>query len=946
MIGLLAIPLLVLLTPAIWTLTVSPNIAAFVPSVLSSPRQVNIESHDPNPPAPASAATTSGGIPLGMTEDPVSADSLHSEAVDFQPRQDRSSHRDLIARIIPVIWVAGALLVLLNLAVDTWRVARFRLVAGLIGDSTWRCLADELRKRLGLMKSVELREHPGNVVPLTLGVIRPAIILPRQARDWPERLKRTVLLHELAHVRRRDVAYQWSGRLACALYWFHPLAWWAFQRLRQEREQACDDLVIHCGERTTEYAEDLVVVAKRFQDQRGLVCAVAMARHGNLEARMRSLFDADVIRSHAPLGRRSSVALLLLIVSIAGSVSAVQLAAQSGDESKAGSTGRAAESQSFSIVGADEPFADEHEYDKDDFPPRRAPGPLRQTVTVHDQTGNPVAGARVIPYGFGMESGASMGWFDEWPKEFTTNEQGVAEILVSASKRSYLPASFGNIRTVSFKIENPGYACVSKSMVSEFDQEPITLKRGIVIVPRAINAATGQSITSDLYAISSGYPAPEWTFRNGELRSVPIDITDSETGKYFRVIYAPAEPQDAPVLFSDVLDATTIEVNDQITRIDVPLYPGVRLSGQLSPNVPRPLKKAGHIVASIMAGDNVDQTTYPRQHVNWGDVAMIDADGNFEFSALPRDSHAELVAVCDGWLSKAKIEDLADYDQLHQTGFQRLNENPGAASTPVFIERDDVAVTLNMIQLGQCEILVEDENGKPLELAQIHFNPNHQTCGFGTYLGSGSRSLDRLRDPKSKVLYPETKLLSKWRTQYLRCTASDGRAVIANLPSGLDSFQVIYPGYTMPGDPRYNFGVPMGVVDIKSGETSKITIRMTPDANYDDSVRALLSGGDGAALLMPSFVDPEGTPLNGVRVKFCGQSLQQPGERQPWPPEWSTELNSGEFTSDEAGIEFGCRNSRLRTTRRSTASGSTPIAPDSFRSRITNIQLRSRCRFG
>lgn len=82
MIGLLAIPLLVLVTPAIWTLTVSPNIAAFVPSVLSSPRQVNIESHDPNPPAPASAATTSGGIPLGMAEDPVSADSLHSEAVD------------------------------------------------------------------------------------------------------------------------------------------------------------------------------------------------------------------------------------------------------------------------------------------------------------------------------------------------------------------------------------------------------------------------------------------------------------------------------------------------------------------------------------------------------------------------------------------------------------------------------------------------------------------------------------------------------------------------------------------------------------------------------------------------------------------------------------------------------------------------------------------------
>jgi beta-lactamase regulating signal transducer with metallopeptidase domain len=136
----------------------------------------------------------------------------------------------------------------------------------------------------GLKKTVELREHPGDVVPLTLGVIWAVVVLPRQARNWTDRLKRTVLLHELAHVRRRDVAYQWLGRLACALYWFHPLAWWGLRKLRQEREQACDDLVIHCGERATEYAEDLAVVAKRFQNQRGLACVVAMAgcRNPNL----------------------------------------------------------------------------------------------------------------------------------------------------------------------------------------------------------------------------------------------------------------------------------------------------------------------------------------------------------------------------------------------------------------------------------------------------------------------------------------------------------------------------------------------------------------------------------------------------------------------------------------------------------------------------------------
>ena len=94
----------------------------------------------------------------------------------------------------------------------------------------------------------------------------------------------------------------------------------------------------------------------------------------------------------------------------------------------------------------------------------------------------------------------------------------------------------------------------------------------------------------------------------------------------------------------------------------------------------------------------------------------------------------------------------------------------------------------------------------------------------------------------------------------------------------------------------------MGLVDVKPGATSKITIRMTPHANYGDSIRNHSPGDDGTTPLMVSFLDAEGAPLNGVRVNFSGQSILQPGERQPWPAEWSTELNSGEFTADEAGM--------------------------------------------
>ncbi len=900
MIALLGLPLWPFLMPAIWSLSVPPDVAKIIPSVIPVDQ-----------PAPFTPRDSVFVAPLldPDRKDIVLDDSAtvrHVKRADpagtpFDPPPSPSIDWASFVCLVPLIWAVGSLLVLLNLTVGTWRVVRFRMASTPVVDLAWQSLVDEQRHRLGLTRNVELREHPGDVVPLTFGFMRPVVVLPRQAHNWSERLKRTVLLHELAHVRRRDVAYQWLGRLACAVYWFHPLSWWGLCKLRQEREQACDDLVIHCGERATEYAEDLVVVAKSFQHQPVLACSVAMARHGNLEARIRSLFDADVVRSHAPLGRLPGFALLLLIVSTAASVSAVQLAAQSGDESKRSDAAQSEDPASpvDSNANALETIVDAQEYDEDGKPIARKPVPLRHKVTVLNDAGEPVSGATVIPVGIVMENGSGVPWPENWPKEFMTDAQGVADILIPKNRLWYMEPSIGNINGVSFYIRHRDYVQARRVSGFETDRETIKLRRGFVIVPRAINAATDEPITSNLYGFSSGDSISAWTSKDGELRSAPVD-PKSAAGRYFRVIHAPADPPHAPVLFSEVLDATAIEVTDRIARLDVPLFPGLRLSGTLSADVPRPLKN-GHVVATVVAGDMIPFDLFrqhARQYISWNDVAMIDEDGKFEFSALPRNSQVELIAVCDGWLSKAKVEDLADYDRIHQTEFQKSNKNWGAASTPVFIERDDVAVTLNMIQTGQCEILVQDENGQPLDLAQIRFCPCHQTSIFGTNLGAGHRSLDRLHNLQPEVFHPEP----KWQSQYIRYAGPDGRAVINNLPPDEEQFQVFYPGYDMPGDPRYDDGFPMGGAEVKPGATSKITIRMTPDPNYGHSNKLRSFADDGTAPIGVSFVDNDGAPLRGVRVNFCGQSILHPGERQPWPAEWSTELNSGEFTSDNEGM--------------------------------------------
>jgi beta-lactamase regulating signal transducer with metallopeptidase domain len=69
-----------------------------------------------------------------------------------------------------------------------------------------------------------------DVLPLTFGAIAPTIIVPASADEWTADRRWAVLLHELAHVARRDCLVQRIAAFTCALYWPHPGVWWAARR--------------------------------------------------------------------------------------------------------------------------------------------------------------------------------------------------------------------------------------------------------------------------------------------------------------------------------------------------------------------------------------------------------------------------------------------------------------------------------------------------------------------------------------------------------------------------------------------------------------------------------------------------------------------------------------------------------------------------------------------
>jgi bla regulator protein BlaR1 len=195
-----------------------------------------------------------------------------------------------LATALAVIWVGGAAVVLARLALALRAASRLARHAETVEDPEWTGLLERLGQAMQVGRPVTLLRSADAAMPLTWGALRPSILLPAEADAWPEERRRVVLLHELAHVARRDCLVQTLAMVCCAAYWFHPGAWWAARRMREEREQACDDRVLAAGARASDYAGHLLDVARAY---RAPVCAaaVAMAAPSQLEGRVRAVLE-------------------------------------------------------------------------------------------------------------------------------------------------------------------------------------------------------------------------------------------------------------------------------------------------------------------------------------------------------------------------------------------------------------------------------------------------------------------------------------------------------------------------------------------------------------------------------------------------------------------------------------------------------------------------------
>jgi beta-lactamase regulating signal transducer with metallopeptidase domain len=142
-----------------------------------------------------------------------------------------------LVTLLLVIWGLGALYLVVRLVLGAVVLGRVVRRGTPLETPDWRRPLLEAADRLALPDLPRLVMSDRFPMPFACGLARPAIVLPSGAAEWDDRRRRTVLVHELAHVSRRDLVANAVGQLACALYWFHPLVWIAARKLRIESER-------------------------------------------------------------------------------------------------------------------------------------------------------------------------------------------------------------------------------------------------------------------------------------------------------------------------------------------------------------------------------------------------------------------------------------------------------------------------------------------------------------------------------------------------------------------------------------------------------------------------------------------------------------------------------------------------------------------------------------
>jgi TonB family protein len=220
-------------------------------------------------------------------------------------------------------WLLGVFVLSGRIALDFWRIRRLAIEGVRPLPDPWPALVKSMCRSLGMPRLVSVVESAKVAVPMVIGWLKPAILIPPSAlMGLTHKQLELIISHELAHVKRLDYLFNVLQLVVETLLFYHPVVRYVAIQVRLERENCCDDIVVARSGDTLDYARALTQVE-------GLRCSSGMqvvlaATGGNLAGRVRRL-------AGMPAPQRGAIqwfAALMLIGASATAFTGVQYAAE------------------------------------------------------------------------------------------------------------------------------------------------------------------------------------------------------------------------------------------------------------------------------------------------------------------------------------------------------------------------------------------------------------------------------------------------------------------------------------------------------------------------------------------------------------------------------------------------------------------------------------------
>src|SRR5271170_676447 len=196
------------------------------------------------------------------------------------------------------VWAAIAGVALLRVGVGLWQLRKLRRSCSVIDVATLDPILQLTLHAFQSVRSVRLCQSDRLRVPTAIGFLKPVVVVPTWAlHELSTTELNSILIHELAHLRRRDDWTNLAQQILKALLFFHPAVWWIENQLALEREMACDDAVLAATANPRDYAQCLIAMAEKSFMRRSVALAqAAVNRMRHMSQRVSQILDTN--RSH------------------------------------------------------------------------------------------------------------------------------------------------------------------------------------------------------------------------------------------------------------------------------------------------------------------------------------------------------------------------------------------------------------------------------------------------------------------------------------------------------------------------------------------------------------------------------------------------------------------------------------------------------------------------